>query len=81
MQKWLRSTANLSVIVGHARFEGRRTVSVGNRQLTAPALFVNSGGRPTVPAIDGLDAVDYLTSTTIMDLDRLPEHLIVIGGS
>src|SRR5207248_9794467 len=48
---------------------------------TAPALFVNSGGRPTVPAIDGLDAVDYLTSTTIMDLDHLPEHLIVIGGS
>jgi pyruvate/2-oxoglutarate dehydrogenase complex dihydrolipoamide dehydrogenase (E3) component len=81
IQQWLRGTANVTVIEGHARFETARTVSVGDSRLTAAEIFVNCGGRPLVPALGGLDAVAYLTSTGIMELDRLPEHLIVIGGS
>ena len=75
VQKWLRGTPNLSVIEGHARFEGPRSVTVGDRRLGAPEIFINTGGRPTVPAVEGLATVDYLSSTSIMDLDSLPEHL------
>jgi pyruvate/2-oxoglutarate dehydrogenase complex dihydrolipoamide dehydrogenase (E3) component len=81
VESWLRSTPNVTVIEGHARFESARVVRVGDRQLTAPRIFINTGGRPTVPAIEGLGEVDYLTSTSMMDVDFLPEHLIVIGGS
>ena len=81
VQKWLRGTPNLSVIEGHAHFESPRSVTVGDRRLCAPEIFINTGGRPTVPAVEGLATVDYLSSTSIMDLDSLPEHLIVIGGS
>lgn len=81
VEKWLRGTPNVTVIEGHGRFESARVVRVGDRQLTAPEIFINTGGRPTVPRIEGLAQVDYLTSSTMMDVDFLPEHLIVIGGS
>jgi pyruvate/2-oxoglutarate dehydrogenase complex dihydrolipoamide dehydrogenase (E3) component len=81
VEHWLRGTTNLSVITGHGRFESAHDVRVGDRLLSAPQIFINTGGRPTVPSIDGLEEVDYLTSTTMMDIDFLPEHLIVIGGS
>ncbi len=54
---------------------------MGERTLSAPLIFVNTGGRPAVPPIDGLDRIAYLTSTRMMEIDRLPDHLIVIGGS
>jgi pyruvate/2-oxoglutarate dehydrogenase complex dihydrolipoamide dehydrogenase (E3) component len=54
---------------------------VNGRVLEAPEIFINSGGRPTVPNLEGLHAVRYLTSTSMMDVDFLPEHLIVVGGS
>ena len=69
------------MIEGHARFESSRVVRVDGRQLTAPRIFINIGGRPTVPPIGGLADVDYLTSSSMMDVDFLPEHLIVVGGS
>ena len=81
VEKWLRGTANLEVIQGHARFEGPHAVRVGERLLTAPQIFINTGGRPAVPPIAGLADVDYLTSTGMMDVDVLPRHLIVVGGS
>src|SRR5947208_8022018 len=81
VEKWLRGTSNVAVIAGHARFESARVVRVGDRQLTAPEIFINTGGRPTIPPIDGLAEIDYLTSSSMMDVDFLPEHLIVIGGS
>jgi pyruvate/2-oxoglutarate dehydrogenase complex dihydrolipoamide dehydrogenase (E3) component len=56
-------------------------VRVDDRLLTAPRIFINVGARATVPPLPGLDAVDYLTNTTILALDQLPEHLVVIGGS
>ena len=81
IESWLRGTANVTIVQGHARFADRHSIAVGDRLLTAPQIFINTGGRPAVPAISGLDQVPYLTSTGIMEVDRLPEHLIVIGGS
>ncbi len=81
IEKWLRGTPNVTVIEGHARFAGPHLVQVGDRQLEAPEIFINTGGRPTIPKIEGLAGIDYLTSSGIMDVDFLPEHLIVLGGS
>ena len=78
---WLRNTPNVKLINGHGRFEGPRTVSVNGTLLEAPEIFINTGGRPTVPPLDGLDGVRYLTSTSMMDVDFLPEHFVVVGGS
>lgn len=81
IESWLRSTTNVIVVQGHARFTDAHSIIVGERVFTAPRIFINTGGRPAVPSISGLDQVSYLTSTGMMDVDRLPEHLIVIGGS
>ncbi|MBX9604454.1 MAG: FAD-containing oxidoreductase [Bryobacteraceae bacterium] len=80
VEGWLKGMANCTVYQGHARFIGPRRVVVGETELTAARIFVNVGGRPHVPAIPGLQDVGYLTSDTMMDLDVLPRHLIVVGG-
>jgi pyruvate/2-oxoglutarate dehydrogenase complex dihydrolipoamide dehydrogenase (E3) component len=77
----LRATENLTVLQGHARFASAREVAVGDAVLSAERIFINVGGRPSVPPIPGLDRVGYLTSSSILDLDVVPRHLIVIGGS
>ncbi len=79
VEKWLKSLENLTVIEGHARFESANTLSVGERQLSAEKIFINVGGRAFVP--DGYENVNYLTNSTMMDIDFVPEHLIVVGGS
>jgi len=81
VEKWLKGTPNLTVIEGHASFESARTVRVNGGIIDADLLFVNTGGRAFSPPIPGLAEVDYLTNTSIMELDYVPEHLIVIGGS
>jgi pyruvate/2-oxoglutarate dehydrogenase complex dihydrolipoamide dehydrogenase (E3) component len=81
VERWLRGTTNLTVIEGHGRFEAPRVVFVGGRRLTAPEIFINTGARPAIPAIGGLDAIDFLTSSGMMGIDFLPAHLMVIGGS
>jgi pyruvate/2-oxoglutarate dehydrogenase complex dihydrolipoamide dehydrogenase (E3) component len=81
VESWLRGTPNITVLEGQARFESAGIVGVGERHLAAPQIFINTGGRPLVPALEGLVDVDYLTSASMMDVDFLPEHLIVIGGS
>ena len=81
VESWLRGTPNVTVIEGHARFESARIVRGEDRQLTAPRIFINTGGRPTVPAVGGLADIDYLTSSGMMDIDFVPAHLIVVGGS
>jgi pyruvate/2-oxoglutarate dehydrogenase complex dihydrolipoamide dehydrogenase (E3) component len=81
VEKWLRGAANITVILGHARFESASVVRVDDRLLTAPQIFINTGGRPAIPPFEGLSEIDYLTSTSMMDVDFLPEHLLVIGGS
>ena len=81
VEAWLKGVADLTVIEGHARFESPTRVRVNDLVLEAGAIFINVGGRALVPPIPGLDQVDYLTNSTIMDVDFLPEHLIIIGGS
>ena len=77
----LRRTANITVVQGHARFVSAKEVSAGGETFRAPRIFINAGARPVIPPIVGLDTVPYLTSSTIMDLDTVPKHLVVIGGS
>jgi pyruvate/2-oxoglutarate dehydrogenase complex dihydrolipoamide dehydrogenase (E3) component len=79
--KWLNGTANLTVLEGHARLDGPRTVRVNGTLLEAPEIFLNVGGRATVPDMPGIKEVDYLTNSSMMEIDFLPEHLVVIGGS
>ncbi|MGX0523670.1 pyruvate/2-oxoglutarate dehydrogenase complex dihydrolipoamide dehydrogenase (E3) component [Ralstonia pickettii] len=69
------------IFQGHARFESARTVRVGDELLEAERIFINVGGRALVPPMPGLDQVPFLTNSTMMDVDFLPEHLVVIGGS
>lgn len=71
----------MTVIVGHARFVTARTLEVNGERLTAPHIFINVGGRALVPDMPGIGDVPYLTNSTILDLDTVPEHLVVIGGS
>jgi pyruvate/2-oxoglutarate dehydrogenase complex dihydrolipoamide dehydrogenase (E3) component len=78
---WLKATPNLTVIEGHGRFESAQAVRVNDRLLEAKETFINVGGRAAVPNISGLNEVDYFTNSTIMDVDFLPEHLVIIGGS
>ena len=79
VENWLKSTDNLSVIEGHARFTEPHTVRVNQELLHADKIFINVGGRPFIP--EGFEHVDYLTNESIMELDFVPEHLVVVGGS
>ncbi|CAD7039298.1 mercuric reductase [Pseudorhizobium endolithicum] len=79
--EWLQGMERCSLIEGHARFESRNTVRVGEELLRAPRIFVNVGGRAAVPDFPGIDRVPYLTNSSIVLLDRVPAHLVIIGGS
>ena len=81
LEKWLSSLANVTLYRGHARFADARTVRVNDETLCAERVFVNVGGRPSLPKLPGVDAVPYLTSESMMGVDFLPGHLIVVGGS
>jgi pyruvate/2-oxoglutarate dehydrogenase complex dihydrolipoamide dehydrogenase (E3) component len=81
LERWLRSLANVTVYTGHARFLSPHAVSVGTETLTGERLFIDVGGRPLIPAMPGLNQVPYLTNESLMDVDFLPEHLIIVGGS
>jgi pyruvate/2-oxoglutarate dehydrogenase complex dihydrolipoamide dehydrogenase (E3) component len=81
LEKWLRNTQNLTVIEGQARFADAHRVRVGDELLEADKIFINVGGRASMPPLRGIDEVSHLNNSTMMDVDFLPEHLIVIGGS
>jgi pyruvate/2-oxoglutarate dehydrogenase complex dihydrolipoamide dehydrogenase (E3) component len=81
VEKWLKSTKNLTVYGGHARFVNTHQVLVGDELLQADKIFINVGGRASIPPLPGLDQVKYLNNSTMMEVDFVPEHLIVIGGS
>ena len=81
VEGWLKSMDRCTVIEGHARFEGPDTIRVGEQRLTAPRIFINVGGRALVPDMPGVREVPYLTNTSILMLDTLPRHLVVVGGS
>lgn len=77
----LRKMENCTVYQGHARFESPREVSVGSDRLEASRIFINVGGRAVIPPLPGLDQIEYLTNSSMMNVDFLPGHLIVVGGS
>jgi pyruvate/2-oxoglutarate dehydrogenase complex dihydrolipoamide dehydrogenase (E3) component len=88
VEKWMRDAAGVEVILGHARFTGPRRLRVeevgGAREIEAPKVFLDVGGRPVVPQLPGLvgpDAVPFLTNVGMLELEILPRHLIVFGGS
>jgi len=81
LTSWLGGLSNLTLIRGAARFIGPRRIAVGDDELEAAQVFINVGGRPTVPDWPGIHEVPYLTNTSMMDVDFLPAHLAVIGGS
>ena len=84
-ERQLRETQGLDLLMGEARFTGPKTVEVslrdgGSRTLTAETIVINTGDRPSVPPIPGLDRVPYLDSTSIMELANVPAHLLILGG-
>jgi pyruvate/2-oxoglutarate dehydrogenase complex dihydrolipoamide dehydrogenase (E3) component len=81
VESWLRNMNGCTVLKGHARFVAPDTVAVGDQRLSGPRIFINVGGRASVPALPGIDRVPYLTNSSMLALDKLPEHLIVVGGS
>lgn len=78
---WMKNMDNLTVFEGHGRLESANSVSVNGQILEADKIILNVGGRATVPPIPGIEGVDYFTNTNMMEVDFLPEHLIIIGGS
>jgi pyruvate/2-oxoglutarate dehydrogenase complex dihydrolipoamide dehydrogenase (E3) component len=81
VRTWLEGMDGCTVIEGHARFEAAHRLRVGDELLDAPQIFLNVGGRAAVPDMPGLRDVPYLTNTTILGLDRVPAHLLIVGGS
>lgn len=86
VEKWLRGADNVTVFNGHARFAGAHAVRVDagggvTHDLEAPEIFINTGTRAAVPSVPGLERVRYETNSTLLDLDTLPTHLAIVGGS
>jgi len=81
VEQWLKGTKNLTVYQGHARFEAAHRVRVGDDILEAEKIFINVGGRAAAPTLPGHDQVSSFNNSTMMEVDFVPEHLIVIGGS
>ena len=81
VENWMRGLPRTEVIVGEARFTAPRTLRVGERELTAPRVFLNLGGRAAVPELPGVRDVPTLDNRTVMELTEVPKHLVVIGGS
>jgi pyruvate/2-oxoglutarate dehydrogenase complex dihydrolipoamide dehydrogenase (E3) component len=81
LESSLGSLENVTVFRGHARFESPTEVSVGDERLSARQIFINVGGRAVVPDLPGVQEIPYLTNSSMMQVDFLPRHLIVVGGS
>jgi pyruvate/2-oxoglutarate dehydrogenase complex dihydrolipoamide dehydrogenase (E3) component len=79
--RWMEGLANGAVIRGHGRFVGPQAVAVNGERLEAGRIFINVGARAAIPPLEGLEQVPYLTNSTLMEVDFLPRHLVVIGGS
>ena len=81
VETWMRGLKHTEVIVGDARFTGPAAIEVNGRRLTAPRIFLNLGGRSVRPPLPGLDTVTTLDNVSILELEAVPEHLVIIGGS
>jgi pyruvate/2-oxoglutarate dehydrogenase complex dihydrolipoamide dehydrogenase (E3) component len=80
IEGWLRGMEGCTVYNGHARFESVREIRVNDEILTADQIFLNVGGRATVPPLPGVDRVKYFTNSNLLELEEIPEHLVVVGG-
>jgi pyruvate/2-oxoglutarate dehydrogenase complex dihydrolipoamide dehydrogenase (E3) component len=81
VESWLEGMKGCTLIRGHARFEGPHTMTVDGRELEADSIFLNVGGRAVAPDIPGLADIDYMTNVGILELDTIPAHLVIVGGS
>jgi pyruvate/2-oxoglutarate dehydrogenase complex dihydrolipoamide dehydrogenase (E3) component len=81
VETWMRTTANITVYDGHGRFTSANTVAINGELLQAEQIFINVGARANVPDFSGGKPVPVLTNTGILELDTLPEHLLIVGGS
>jgi pyruvate/2-oxoglutarate dehydrogenase complex dihydrolipoamide dehydrogenase (E3) component len=81
VEEWLRGTANCTVIQGQARFQSSNTVVVNDEVLAAGQIFINVGARASVPEMPGVHDVPFLNNSSMMDIDFLPGHLVIVGGS
>ena len=81
VEEWLRGTTNCTVIQGHARFQSPNSVVVNDEVLQADKIYINVGGRARIPDMPGIHDVPFLTNSSMMDIDFLPEHLVIVGGS
>ncbi|HWL85282.1 MAG TPA: FAD-containing oxidoreductase [Polyangiaceae bacterium] len=88
VEKWLKGMDRCTVFEGHARFESPDVLCVsrggrggGEERISAERIFINVGGRASVPEFPGIEHIPYLTNTSMLALDKLPCHLVVIGGS
>lgn len=80
-EKWLAGMEGLTLIHGHARFTGPGEITIDGRAISAPRIFLNVGGRPSRPAMKGIDAVTTLDNAGLLTLEELPRHLVIVGGS
>jgi len=81
LDKWIAETRNLSLVWGHARFTGPHAIEVNGETLEAPKIFLNVGARPVLPSWKGIADVPVLNNTSMMAVDFMPEHLLIVGGS
>ena len=81
IETWLRGMENCTVFHEQARFLSSHEIQIGSETITAKEIFINVGGRALIPTMHGIDQISYLTNPTILNLEELPQHLVVIGGS
>src|ERR671919_810950 len=81
VEEGLREAEGITVVTGHARFVGPKEVAIGDDRLTAEQIFINVGGRADIPPIPGIDRVPYLDNSSMMAVDFLASHLVILGGS
>jgi len=85
-EKGIEKTPGLTLLMGEARFSGEKELTIsmadgGEEVLSGDWIFINTGARTAIPTIKGIDESGYLTSTSIMELNKLPKHLVVVGGN
>lgn len=78
---WIEGMPNVTLLRGHAQFVGPKAVEVGDQRFEAERIFIDVGARARVPDFPGLEEVGYLTNSSMMEVDFLPEHLVIVGGS
>ena len=81
VEKYLKTMQNCTVYEGHARFQSPHEVYVNGETLAAESIFINVGGRASIPSIPGLEQIQYLTNSSMMEVDFIPLHLVILGGS